>query len=371
VPRRPAGGTPSARLLDDGLRDLVKEPGPSAQRLLRGESPGIHALMAGAGVPEAWPPEDRAEAVLRLIYDLITDITNDRWQRTAMAAFRNPPEEYAGPDFESLHSRLQRLARVDGVQESDLEIYVERFRGYWSGAASQLAGLLEQRFEEMSQAPEEWVVYRREEHQPPPLLLPISFDRTDVLYQFDGLRGVKVYTYRWLTAHAAIDRYETVAWYYSDPDAPVEVEPLANCVIDGPSRELPQGGRTEALKFSHMLSAGEQYFFAYAVHFNSDRPCRPSILYESRGRTIKHLVVRAQFDPRALPAKCWHVDMSAHVSSSSEPPDDAPEVMRIPEGGYLAHEWEYCQPGRKYGLLWRWNAAEPPAGSDREAVPNG
>ncbi|MBB5790827.1 hypothetical protein [Jiangella mangrovi] len=335
----------------------MKEPGPSAQRLLRRETPGIQALMAGA--PEAWPPEVRAEAVLRLIYDLITDITNERWQRVAMAAFRNPPEDYVGQSFDSLHNRFRHLALQDlGSDGGDVEIHIERHRGYWSGAANQLATLLEERLVRMSQAPEEWVVYRREEHQPPPLLLPISFDRTDVLYQFDGLRGVKVYTYRWLTAHAAIDRYETVAWYYSDPDAPVEVEPLANCVIDGPSRELPQGGRTEALKFSHMLSADEQYFFAYAVHFNSDRPCRPSILYESRGRTIKHLIVRAQFDPRELPAKCWHVDMSAHVSASSEPPDDSPEVMSIPENGYLAHEWRYCQPGRKYGLLWTWRPPE-------------
>ena len=72
------------------------------------------------------------------------------------------------------------------------------------------------------------------------------------------------------------DYYEAVAWYYNDPDAPVEIIPIANCALDGPLRPLPQGGSCGTLRFSRTLNRSDSYFFAYETRFNSEAPCRPT-----------------------------------------------------------------------------------------------
>jgi hypothetical protein len=103
-----------------------------------------------------------------------------------------------------------------------------------------------------------------------------------------------------------------------------------------------------------MLEPGEQYFFAYVTTFNSDQPCRPTILYEVRGQGIRVLVVRAQFDPDFLPIRCWHFDVEEQSEGWQIPQADAPELLRVAANGYVEHEFFDCVRGRKYGLRWIW-----------------
>jgi hypothetical protein len=141
-----------------------------------------------------------------------------------------------------------------------------------------------------------------------------------------------------------------VGWYYNQPDAPVEIVPLANCILESPLRDLPQGGRCGALKFPHSLEAGEKYFFAYTTIFNSQQPCRPVILYEVRGLEMRSLVVRAQFDVNAKPVRCWYFDVEAQNEGWETPGEQAPEVLTVASNGYAEHEFSHCSRGRKYGL---------------------
>jgi hypothetical protein len=173
---------------------------------------------------------------------------------------------------------------------------------------------------------------------------------------------VQVISYRWLTAHGPVDHYDAVGWYYNEPDAPVEIIPMANCELDGAIQDLPAGGRVARLRFSHELEEGERYFFAYGTLFNSQQPCRPTILYEVRGLRMDALVVRAQFDPAMKPIRCWFFDVEAQGEGWERPGPQGPELLQIAANGYVEHEFPNCRRGRKYGLRWEW---PPPDGPGR------
>jgi len=360
VAGRPGGGE-TPRLLD-GLRALVVEAGPSVQRLAHDQTEGIVAIMKSAAPPASWTDEDKATAILAVVAELVDRLNNPRWKAAAQAAFRLPPERFEGSAFDSLMARWRDLARQEGeTLGGSIEEVAERYRGYWrTSAAPHLAQALESRLHDLNSS-DGWQRYRSDEPYSPPLALPISFERTEVLYQFDGTRGIQSTSQRWLVAHGAVDHYEAVGWYYSEPDAPVDIVPVANCTLDGLLVPLPQGGRAGTLRFSHELQDGERYYFSYTVRFNSQKECRPTILYEVRGLRMDVLMVRAQFDPNAIPVRCWHFDIGAQSEGYHMPPDGAPEFLKVQPNGYVAHEFRSCKRGRKYGLRWIWpDAATPP-----------
>jgi hypothetical protein len=356
VPRRPGGGEPPRDSIEAGLRDLARDPGPDVRRLSRGDTGGLQAIMRAARTPSEWPREARATAVLTVIQELIQQLTNPRWRAAALAAFRLPADHYIGPAYDSLAGRWRTLARREGaLSDSEIKRLAEGYRGYWSTAASHLADTVERRFAEFNDSLDAWGRYRVGLPPSPPDPLAISFARTDVLYRFQGYRGLQSISYRWLIAHAPVDHYEPVGWYYNDPNAPVEIVPLANCELAGPLRDLPQGGRTGTLKFGHTLDGGENYFFAYMIVFNSQQACRPTVLYEVRGQEMRSLTVRAQFDPKAMPHRCWYFDVSAQSDGTEVPGEGAPELLGIAPNGYVEHNFEHCLRGRKYGLRWLWS----------------
>lgn len=360
VPRRPGGGEPSANSVESGLRRLVVDTGPSVARLVRDEHDGVRAIMLAANGPPDWTAEETAHAVLLILHELIEGITNPRWKASALAAFRMPASEFEGIDSDSVAGRWRVAARRAGTAVSEVEEAVERYRGYWMSAAAKLALVFEQRVGELNRNGL-WSSYRATGPQRPPYVLPLSFDRTEVLYQFEGFRGIRSTSHRWITAHGDVDRYEAVGWYYSDPEAAVDIAPLANCVLDGPLADLPQGGCCGTLRFSRLLSAGEKYYFAYVVTFNSDKVCRPTILYEVRGLSMRSLTVRAQFDPPALPVLCWYFDIGVQAEGFRTPGPGDPSVLDVSINGYVEHEFLNCQPGRQYGLRWIWpDAPSPP-----------
>ena len=358
MPRRPGGGESPPESIEAGLRELVVDPGPDIRKLSRSTHAGLRALMESAHVPPAWTPDAKAAAVLAVIQELVEDLSNPRWRSAALAAFRLPADQYQGPGFDSLTSRWRALAQRDGVALGDVKNRLDSYRGYWMSAAVQLARDFERRVEELNDSSPGWLQYRTSPPPSPPRSLPISFDRTDVLYTMDGYRGIKAISYRWLTAHDPVDYYEAVGWYYNHPDAPVEIVPLANCTLEEPLRNLPQGGRCARLKFSHTLEKDEEYFFAYVTHFNSDQPCRPTILYEVRGLEMRFLTIRAQFDTTAMPTRVWYFDVEAQSEGWQEPDEGAPELLRIASNGYVDCDFSHCERGRKYGLRWEWSRSE-------------
>jgi len=359
VPRRPGGGEPPADSVEAALRHVVVGTGPTAQKLVQDQSPGVLALMRRTGTPPHWSAEHKAAALLELLHELIAKIDNPRWKAAAQAAFRLPPEHYQGPEFDSIAGRWRGLARTDSGTDDTTDESIDKYRGHWTTAAARLADAFEQQFAALCQSGG-WARFDKPDPHSPPSALPISFDRTDVLYRFQGQRGLQSLSYRWLTAHGDVDHYEAVGWYYNEPESPVDIVPLANCTLDGPLAELPQGGRSGRLKFSRRLRAGEKYFFAYTIYFNSQLRCRPTILYEVRGLSMRALTVRAQFDPAARPRMCWYFDVGVQVEGSRTPDPTAPEVLEVAPNGYTDHEFQSCERGRKYGLRWIWDEEDRP-----------
>lgn len=345
----------SAASFEAALRALVVDSGPSVAKLARNESDGSRFLMNAAAAPPSWSHEEKAGVVLAIIAEVIDQLTNQRWKKTALAAFRIPAQRYAAPAFDSLTARWRELARLETEGDgAELEESAERYRGYWrNSAAPNLARAVAQRFAELN-AEEGWRQYRRSETSYNSPILPLSFERSDVLYQFEGRRGLQSTNQRWLQAHGPVEYYEAVGWYYSDPDAEVEIVPLANCQLAGDYIMLPQGGRTARLQFSHTLQPDERYYFSYQTRFNSIKECRPTILNEVRGRRTDVMVVRAQFDPSSLPRRCWFFDVGVQSEGSRVPADGAPEILEIASNGYIDHEFRDCRHGRKYGLRWIW-----------------
>jgi hypothetical protein len=355
VPRRKGGGESPPGSIEAGLRELALDKGPDFRQLSRGDTENLRGIMLSAQTPTDWPEDAKASAVLTVIQELIQKMTNPRWAAAALAAFRMPADQYAGAEYDSLAARWRAQARREGAAtDREVRDRAESYRGYWVTAASNLADDVEHRFYELNNTPGGWQSYRAGLPSVPAPSLPISFDRTDVLFRFRGRIGIQSISYRWLIANAPIDHYEPVGWYYNQPDAPVEIIPLANCRIDGPLRDLPQGGRSATLKFSRTLDEGEHYFLAYMTEFNSQQPCRPAILYEIRGREMRNLTIRAQFDQDAMPGKCWRFDVQAQNEGWEVPPDDAPELLTIARNGYVEWTFQNCQRGRKYGMQWQW-----------------
>lgn len=353
MPRRPGGGEAQPHTLEAGLRRLAVEAGPTVPRLLHERTPGVRAIMNVASPPDHWPQEDVAIAVLEILSELVEEIANPRWRASCKAALRIPIDEYPGAECDSVAGRWRALARREGIVGGAVDEAVERYRGYWTVAAIRLAEMLAKRLSELNRSGG-WDSYLPHELQTPTSDQPISFDSTDVLYQFDKQRGTGFTTYISLTAHGPVDHYDTMGWYYNDPDAEVDIVPLANCSLAGPLLDLPQGGRSASLAFARELSPGEKYFFAYSTVFVSDRPCRPTILYKVRGMSMERLTVRAQFDVEALPLKIWYVDVAEQLQGSTVPNDGDPEVLEVGPNGYVAYDFFHCRRGRIYGLRWIW-----------------
>jgi hypothetical protein len=360
MPRRPGGGRHAPDTIEAGLRDIALGAGPDVRALARQDTDGMKRLMSAAAPPAGWDPDAAAAAVLEVIGERVDAVTNPRWRAAGQAALRRPLEHYTGQGGDSLAQRFKRRAELDRGRPFDTPEDATRandsYRAYWMACAVQLAEELQAEFARMAMDPLAWDRLNQQAPPAPPMDLPISFRNTDVLYQFRGRVGLRSTSYRWLVAHDYVDHYNAVGWYYNEPDAPVEIVPLANCEITTASRELPLGGRTARLEFGRTLTAGEEYFFAYATVFNSTHVCRPAILYEVRGRYMNRLMVRAQFDRDELPELCWYLDVELHPDNDSwQPPrPDAPEVLQVADNGYLEHEFLDCKRGRRYGVCWTW-----------------
>jgi len=362
----PGGGGTAEGSIEDGLKNLVKFAGPNVRELSIRADKGYQAILDAAHVPDDWTVDAKASAVLTVIQELIDEIRNANWRLAARAAFRVPATDYVAAGNDSREGRWKTLAHQERVLAEqkgssgpqDIKKQVEHYRDYWRSAVPQLALDLKRRLDDLNRTLGAWDRYGTEPPLSPasplPMAPPISFDRTEVLYEFRGTVGIQATSHRWLRAHEPVDHYDAVGWYYNEPTAGVEITPLANCTSEGPLHELPKGGVLGRLTFSHTLEPDEQYYFAYITRFNSGQPCRPTILYEVRGREIRNLTVRAVFDIHAVPQRICYFDVGAQDDGWEWPEDDAPQWLPVAANGFVEHTFAVCLRGRQYGLKWQW-----------------
>ena len=354
---RPRRGDQPLDSLQAALAYLAEGEGPNISKLLHSSSNGCTELLRLVAAPVDWRREEVAEAVLDLIATAVTDIDQRSWRLAVEAALRLPDTRYQGAAFDSRAKRWQEAALelpdLAGKAPAKRE---EALRGYWRSSLPHLATAVRRRIDQQNRAG--WVRNGVPYPPAPPLDLPISFALTEILYEFDGFRGVQSTSRRLLRAHGAVDHYEAVGWYYAEPDAKVEIVPIYGCVSGGQHQDLPVGGRSLVLRFDKTLEPGDEHYFEYKTVFNSQLRCRPTILYEVRGQSMDKLIVRARFDSRVLPVKIWPFDVAVQTAGQRVPEDGAPELLAVSSNGYVEREFGPCFRGRKYGLRWIWPIEE-------------
>ena len=356
VPRS-SSGTPAVGSIERGLRELGDGRGASVRKLADAHSPGLRAII-DAVRPELeanWSIEDKAAAALDVILQTLATFRNENWKAVTEAAYGQPEEQYRGPQFDTRAARWrERAQRDEDLQDGPaMKSRLETYRGFFVNAVSRLSEDVEQMFQALNREPSAWERYRR--HEPSsPTHLPVTFERVDVLFRLQGNVGVQQLTYRWLKALEPISEIEVVGWYYSQADADLDIVPLANCTLDGELDDLPRGGRIGALKFARTLNPGDDYFFAYSINYRSEKPCRPVVSHEVRGRATKLLTVRVQFDPQAMPDRCWCFEAIGELDGQRVPSLGSDRDLVVSANGYVDHEFKDAVFGRKYGIMWRW-----------------
>lgn len=180
-----------------------------------------------------------------------------------------------------------------------------------------------------------------------------KFARYHMLFRLKDRVGIECITYRVLQALSdGVDSYRSVAWYYSDPEANVEIVPLANCEVAA-LQPLAAGGAAALLKLPHALRQDETCFFASKVIYHSKRESTRIVSHEVRSRAVDELTIGIQFDQRTPPSFVWHYSSNAEIGMK-RPDKGSSDLLSVSEAGYTSHVFLNCANGRRYGIQWDW-----------------
>ncbi len=281
VPRHPGGRIPPEDSIQRGLIDLGDGRGADVRRLNQPETPGLAAIL-GLVEPKPeldWSAEQKARGALVEIRTLLEAMRYENGRRAAMAAYGWPEAGYTG-----LSTRTQRwkaaISREEGIsgdsahppERRHVQRRLDCCGGFFRNAAAKLAHDVERRFIALNETERGWETHRPGDPtalpSPP---IPVEAERVDVLFCLRGRVGTDHFVYREIRALQPLDGIDAVGWYYNDPDAQLDIEPLLNCTREGILRDLARGGRVATLKFVRSLAVDERYCYAYVVRYNSER----------------------------------------------------------------------------------------------------
>jgi hypothetical protein len=182
---------------------------------------------------------------------------------------------------------------------------------------------------------------------------PFKFTRYHMLFRLADRVGIECITYRVMQALSdGVDSYRAVAWYYSDPEADVQILPVANCEV-GDLEPLEKGGAAAILRLPHALRRNETCFFASKVIYHSERESTRIVSHEVRSHSVDKLTIGIQFDPEAPPSSVWHYS-GGREAGMKRPQGDSSDFLRMSELGFISHDFLKCLNGRRYGIQWDW-----------------
>jgi len=296
--------------------------------------------------PLEWSDEDAAVALQQLILELVARIRDEKPRVAARATLNLGTSPVAG---RSGTARQKALA-------ADRSVHPDTVREWWYDAVESLLDVLPRKIEELNSTPGGWSPYG-----PTFTLVPdedrpnFSLDRVDVAWRLRGRVGEELLSYRWLRAlEDGVDRYQAIAWYFSDPDHDkYEVVPLLNCE-KGQSTRSRRGILLTDLVFPEPLSQSDSIFFAYKVLIKSDREAETVFLHSVRSAGVSHLIFRVQFDPCEMPTRAWSFTAMSDADPYVLPPDGSPRYLVPNRLGYVEEHFRNCKRGAKYGISWQW-----------------
>lgn len=156
-----------------------------------------------------------------------------------------------------------------------------------------------------------------------------------------------------------VDRFILRAAIYrqSPEQADIELKALLNCRIgriDTIKTSEPNEIRRADVLLPHPLLRGETCFFATSATYHRDAGSDDFTQVEVTGQRADRVRVRVQFDPNAVPLRCWTFEGGPEADKWLEPVGDSTRLRAISELGYVEHEFRDLPAASKAGLVWRW-----------------
>lgn len=342
---------------DEDLADVPASPQDALGVLAKGRGATPEEISSSAGrvlldlaqVPPQWPRHVQARAIRNILTEVVEGLSDPKQRETARAQL-GLTQQYSSQDPEK---RIQSLM-ASGILASTRIGAQSRPAQEWRSIRPALAQMLVTRLSQLNAAGG-WEKYA-EGYTPlkeDAVGGPFKFTRYHMLFRLQGRVGIECITYRVLQALSdGVDSYRAVAWYYSDPDANVEIIPIANCEV-GRLEPLEKGGSAALLNLPHALQKDETCFFASKVVYNSERESTRIVSHEVRSQAVDRLTIGVQFDPAALPSLIWHYTGSKGVGMK-RPDGGSSDFLSISELGYTWYEFSNCVNGRRYGIQWDW-----------------
>jgi hypothetical protein len=362
-PQRTGRASCAPDSVEQGLRDLAADAGPSVEKLVAELTPGLRALMRLTHeLPPAMTREERARALLQYIREKIAsydDAAHPRCKAALMAAFRIPEDEFdteAHPGrYSSISGRLAVPLQRGEFDVGNHSAGAEAGKRNWNRSVRGLADLIEKYIHELPGVAG-WVASGA-----PSGYQPVKVRRLLVTVRLVGRVVTELLTEREIEAlHDGVDRYVVRAYIESSPGATLTVEPVLNCA-KGDVRQVNIGRGVAAQKVEmvlpHSLSKGEGCFFATRVTRSGLSPDDPSTWEEIQvtSQGVDSLTMRVQFDQSLpLPAHCWYFSALPDSDRLEPPAPHEGRNLRISELGYVEHRFGAGMAAAKYGLSWSW-----------------
>jgi len=330
----------------EALSALAEGQGATPEQIA---SPAGRVLLDLANVPPQWPRHVQATAIRNVLKEVVDGLKDEIERETARAKL-GLTQQYFSHDPEK---RIQNLV-ASGILASTHLAAEERPNQEWRDVRPALAQMLIARLSQLN-ATEDWAQYSEGYVAPEdePISGPYKFTRYHMLFRLSGRVGIECITYRVMQALVdGVDHYRAVAWYYSDPQADVTIQSIANCTV-GSLEPLENGGAAAILALPHALHKDELCFFASKVIYNSERESTRIVSHEVRSQFVDKLTIGIQFDPVVQPSSIWYYSGGREVGMK-RPREGSSDFLPISGLGFTSHVFLDCVNGQRYGIQWDW-----------------
>ena len=325
----------------EALSALASGEGATPEQIA---SPLGRPLRDLAYVPPQWPWNVEATAIRNVISEVVESLADAHNREAARAQLGLAPQY-------SSHDPAQRMETLLASGAFD----PERISAYSQQIYPALAQMLRERLLQLNSTGG-WLEYAAGYSPPEEEIVsyPFKFERYHMLFSLAKRVGIECTTYRVLRAlDDGVSSYKAIAWYYSDPEAAVEVIPIANCRVASIEPQ-EDGGAAAVLELPHPLRRGETCFFASKVIYHSSRETTRIVSHDVRSQSVDRLTIGIQFDMDAPPFSVWHYTGDGEVGMR-RPSPDSNSFLPMSELGFVSHKFRACKHGRRYGIQWDWS----------------
>lgn len=347
------GGWRPPDSIEEGLRDLAKNEGPTLEKLIYPQTAALRTLMSLTASLEdsGFSAEKRARAMMQLIREQIASLNDHqhpKCKEALQAAFYLTPELPSG--LPSITARLNYMLNKGAFGEKPGREAGER---NWRRGVRRLAGLLEENIEDL---------YRQvgwADTGLPSAYQPVRVRRLIVTYFLANQSVTDLFTERTVEAtEDGVDRYIVRDYIYGDLGANIEIGALMNCKkISQLPVNLPGYVAAKAeMRLPEAYAKGKGCTFATRV--TRSGMTKPTTWQEIQvtSHGILSLVMRVQFDLQTpLPERCWYFAAMPDVDRLEEPAtEEKGRDITISRWGYAEHSFGPATVAAKYGVAWRW-----------------